>query len=247
MSSFAQAFAGVGSHHLKRVREENQKRREQLGIRAKRPKPGGQAQAPMDTRIHVSIRQKDNKVLKFIRNLGTQFVDDLEPDFVCGPQVCVLWLSLKYHNLHPGYLHKRLEKLGHRYNLRILLLHVDNKDSDQAIQDITRISFYNRLTVVCVWTLMEAARYLETFKSYERKPADLIKERIEPDKDSQIADVLTVIRGVNKTDSGTLSGHFRSFAGISTCTKAELAELPGIGPTKVKRIFAAFNEPLIPP
>jgi len=246
MSSFKQAFAGVGSHHLKRVREENKKRRNALNKRARKPKSSSQSEPLLDTRIHVNNKQKGNKVLKYIRNLGIQFVDDIEADFVCGSQVGVLWLSLKYHNLHPNYLHKRLEKLGPMYNLRILLLHVDNDDSDQAIQDITRISFYNRLTIVCVWSLMEAARYLETFKSYERKPADLIKERVEPDKDAQIADVLTVIRGVNKTDSATLSGHFRSFAGIAACTKAELAELPGIGPTKVRRIFAAFNDPLVP-
>ena len=90
MSSFAQAFAGVGAHHLKRVREENQKRREELSKRAKKPKPGSRSQAPLDTRIHVNIRQKGNKVLKYIRNLGTQFTDDIEADFLCGPQVRVL-------------------------------------------------------------------------------------------------------------------------------------------------------------
>jgi DNA excision repair protein ERCC-1 len=33
--------------------------------------------------------------------------------------------SLKYHRLHPEYIHKRIERLGHAYNLRILLLMCD--------------------------------------------------------------------------------------------------------------------------
>ena len=33
--------------------------------------------------------------------------------------------SLRYHRLHPEYIHQRIEKLGHAYNLRILLLMCD--------------------------------------------------------------------------------------------------------------------------
>lgn len=33
--------------------------------------------------------------------------------------------SLRYHRLHPEYIHKRIEALGHSYNLRILLLLCD--------------------------------------------------------------------------------------------------------------------------
>ena len=33
--------------------------------------------------------------------------------------------SLRYHRLHPEYIHQRIEKLGHSYNLRILLLMCD--------------------------------------------------------------------------------------------------------------------------
>lgn len=32
---------------------------------------------------------------------------------------------MRYHRLHPEYIHKRIELLGHSYNLRILLLLCD--------------------------------------------------------------------------------------------------------------------------
>ena len=42
--------------------------------------------------------------------------------FVCH---LILVPSLKYHRLHPEYIHQRIERLGLSYNLRILLLVCD--------------------------------------------------------------------------------------------------------------------------
>ena len=67
---------------------------------------------------------------------------DIVPDFQVGRTTGVLYLrqvafshlphssavipgSLKYHRLHPEYIHQRIEKLGHMYNLRILLIVCD--------------------------------------------------------------------------------------------------------------------------
>ena len=33
--------------------------------------------------------------------------------------------SLRYHRLHPEYVHQRIQKLGHSYTLRILLVMCD--------------------------------------------------------------------------------------------------------------------------
>jgi hypothetical protein len=43
---------------------------------------------------------------------------------------------------------------------------------------VTRIAFINEWTVVCAFSYDEAGRYLETYRSYENKGADLIKERV---------------------------------------------------------------------
>ena len=64
------------------------------------------------------------------------------PDFQVGRTTCILFLrytssvlytwwcsnqhvSLRYHRLHPEYIHTRIEKLGHSFNLRILLIMCD--------------------------------------------------------------------------------------------------------------------------
>jgi hypothetical protein len=50
----------------------------------------------------------------------------------------------------------------------------------------------------------EAGQYIATFKQFEHKPPDLIKERVDKDYDSQLRTALTSINKVNKTDVETL-------------------------------------------
>lgn len=47
---------------------------------------------------------------------------------------------------------------------------------------------------------LEAARYLETFKIYENKPADSIMGKVEEDYESRLTDCMTSIRTINKRD-----------------------------------------------
>jgi hypothetical protein len=54
----------------------------------------------------------------------------------------------------------------------------------------------------------EAGHYLSTFKQFEHKPPDLIKERVDKDYDSILRSTLTSISKVNKTDVETLRTSF---------------------------------------
>lgn len=74
--------------------------------------------------IVVSPRQRGNPVLRFVRNVPWEFGEVL-PDYVLGQSTCALFLSLRYHHLHPDYIHARLQSLGKSFALRILLVQVD--------------------------------------------------------------------------------------------------------------------------
>lgn len=54
----------------------------------------------------------------------------------------------------------------------------------------------------------EAGHYLSTFKQFEHKPPDLIKERTEKDYNSVLRNALTSVSKVNKTDVETLRSSF---------------------------------------
>lgn len=41
-----------------------------------------------------------------------------------GGDCCAMFLSLRYHNLNPDYIHGRLKELGKQYQLRVLLVQV---------------------------------------------------------------------------------------------------------------------------
>jgi hypothetical protein len=52
------------------------------------------------------------------------YISGMSRALLMYPSAKEVW-SLKYHRLHPEYIHQRIERLGHSYNLRILLLLCD--------------------------------------------------------------------------------------------------------------------------
>lgn len=72
----------------------------------------------------VSSRQKGNPLLKSLRSVPWEF-GDIEPDYIVGQTTCALYLSLRYHQLFPNYIHGRLRSLGRAFDLRLLLVLVD--------------------------------------------------------------------------------------------------------------------------
>ncbi|KAG0033876.1 ssDNA endonuclease and repair protein rad10 [Podila clonocystis] len=192
--------------------------------------------------IVVRASQRGNPLLQFIRNVPYEY-GDIVPDYAVGLTSCILFLSIRYHRLHPEYIFSRIADLGKSYVLRVILILVDVDSHQQAIRELTRVGMVNDLTVICAWSNEEAARYIETFKAYENKAPDAIKERVENDYLSKLTDALTQIQSINKTDVVTLSSTFGSLKNIMDASVDELGLLPGFGERKVKRLLEAFDQP----
>ncbi|CAN4086288.1 unnamed protein product [Withania somnifera] len=192
--------------------------------------------------ILVSHRQKGNPLLKHIRNVRWTFAD-IVCDYLLGQNTCALYLSLRYHLLHPDYLYFRIRELQKNFRLRIILCHVDVEDVVKPLLEVTRTSLLHDCTLLCGWSLEECGRYLETVKVYENKPADLIQGQMDGDYLSRLNHALTAIRHVNKTDVVTLGSTFGSLSHVMDASMEDLARCPGIGERKVKRLYDAFHEP----
>ncbi|XP_012508892.1 PREDICTED: DNA excision repair protein ERCC-1 isoform X1 [Propithecus coquereli] len=203
------------------------------------PKPGTKSNS-----IIVSPRQRGNPVLKFVRNVPWEF-GDVIPDYVLGQSTCALFLSLRYHNLHPDYIHQRLQSLGKNFALRVLLIQVDVKDPQQALKELAKMCILADCTLVLAWSPEEAGRYLETYKAYEQKPADLLLEKLEQDFVSRVTECLTTVKSVNKTDSQTLLATFGSLEQLIAASREDLALCPGLGPQKARRLFDVLHEPFL--
>ncbi|CAN0914289.1 DNA excision repair protein ERCC-1, partial [Linum grandiflorum] len=168
--------------------------------------------------ILVSHRQKGNPLLKHIRNVRWTFAD-VVGDYLIGQSSCALYLSLRYHLLHPDYLYYRIRELQKNYKLRVVLCHVDVEDVTKPLLEVTKTALLHDCTLLCAWSLEECGRYLETIKMYENKPADLIQGQMDTDYLS------------------------RSLSGVMDASMEDLARCPGIGERKVKRLHDTFHEP----
>ncbi|XP_055005007.1 DNA excision repair protein ERCC-1 isoform X2 [Boleophthalmus pectinirostris] len=203
------------------------------------PKPVGSGSS-----IIVSPRQRGNPILKYVRSVPWEF-GEVVPDYVLGQTTCALFLSLRYHNLNPNYIHERLKQLGSTFVLRVLLLQVDVKDPHHALKELARICIMADCTLVLAWSPEEAGRYLETYKSYEKKPADLLKEQVEKNYLSKVTDCMTTVKSINKTDALTLLSTFSSVEGIIRASKEDLVLCPGLGPQKARRLHDVLHKPFL--
>jgi len=192
--------------------------------------------------LHVSTKQRGNRILNHIRNVPFE-LSKMVPDYIMGPNRCALFLSCKYHKLNPTYIHRRIAELGTDFELRVLLTLVDMEDNASTLLFLNHLCVLNNLTLFLSWSEEEAARYLETFKAFEKKDATLIQKREKETYSEQVADVLSTVRSINKTDSQQLLVQFGNFKNVIGASMDELSLCPGIGTKKVKRLFDAFNLP----
>jgi DNA excision repair protein ERCC-1 len=194
----------------------------------------------------INERQRGNPLIKYIKNVKYEFDSTIVPDFVLGLRTCALFLSLQYHVSHTNYIFERIKKLPARYRLRILLVLVDIEENATPLRQINKIAVDCNLTLILSWSNREAARYVETFKAYEFKTADSIKEpTLKGDYMTQLTDCLTSIRSVNRQNVLTLKKFFGSLRSIMSASLEQLSVCPGIGEKKMKRIYDAFHKPFV--
>ena len=77
--------------------------------------------------------------------------------------------SLKYHRLHPEYIHTRIEKMRNSYSVRIMLIFCDIVSSTvlcdgghsklttqtehaQSLRELTKVAIINDFTVFVAWS-----------------------------------------------------------------------------------------------
>jgi len=192
--------------------------------------------------ILVSTRQKGNPILNYVKSIPWEY-SDIPCDYVLGATTGALFLSLKYHRLHPEYVYSRIRQLGKNYNLRILLIMVDITNHEEALKELSKTSMINNLTLILSWSAQEAGRYLELFKSYEHaSPASIRAHQAETYRES-LTEFVTTPRNINKTDAASLISNFGSLRAAVNAEPEELALVPGWGEKKVKAWHRIVREP----
>jgi len=192
--------------------------------------------------ILVSPRQKGNPILTNLRSFAWEY-SDIPADYVLGVTTCALFLSLKYHRLHPEYIYNRIRSLAGKYNLRVLLTMVDIDNHEDSLKELSKTSLINNVTVILCWSAAEAARYLELYKSYEHANYSAIRGTESKSYTDKMVDFVTVPRSINKTDAVTLVSAFGSIRAAVNARPEEIAIIGGWGEKKIKRWCGVVDEP----
>ncbi|KAH6724873.1 putative mating-type switching protein swi10 [Leptodontidium sp. MPI-SDFR-AT-0119] len=212
------------------------------GPKVVQPTPQAIASRTTGSSILVSPRQKGNPILTNMRSFAWEY-SDIPADYVLGATTCALFLSLKYHRLHPEYVYNRIKGLQGKYNLRVLLTMVDIGNHEESLKELSKTSLVNNVTVILCWSAAEAARYLELYKSYEHANSSAIRGTESKGYAEKMVDFVTVPRSINKTDAVSIVSAFGSIKNAVNARPEEVAVVGGWGEKKVRRWCAVVNEP----
>lgn len=206
------------------------------------PKPQALPSRSGPSSILVSPRQKGNPILNGVKSVAWEY-SDIPADYVVGATTCALFLSLKYHRLHPEYIYNRIRDLKGQYNLRILLTMVDIENHEEPLKELSKTSLVNNVTVMLCWSAQEAGRYLELFKTFENAAPTSIRAQQSSSYSEKMVEFITVPRSINKTDAIGLVSNFGSIRTAINAGPEEIGLIAGWGEKKVQRWSNAVREP----
>ncbi|GAB7350835.1 hypothetical protein MBLNU459_g1367t1 [Dothideomycetes sp. NU459] len=210
--------------------------------KVQQPKPQALPARAGASSILVSPRQKGNPILNNIRSMPWEY-SDIPADFVLGATTCALFLSLKYHRLHPEYVYSRIKTLAGKYSLRVLLVMVDIENHEDPLKELSKTSLINNVTIILTWSANEAGRYLELFKSCEHAAPTSIKAQQSLSYSDKLVEFVTVPRSINKTDAVGLVSNFGSVRTAVNALPEDVSLIAGWGEKKVKTWCQAVREP----
>jgi DNA excision repair protein ERCC-1 len=214
----------------------------QAAPRVQQPKPQALPARAGPSSILVSPRQKGNPILNSVRTVAWEY-SDIPADYVVGATTCALFLSLKYHRLHPEYIYNRIRDLKGQYQLRILLTMVDIENHEDSLRELSKTSLVNNVTIMLAWSAQEAGRYLELFKTFEHAAPTSIKAQQSSSYSDKLVEFITVPRSINKTDALGLVSNFGSVRTAINASPEEVGLIAGWGEKKVQRWCNAAREP----
>lgn len=167
---------------------------------------------------------------------------DIPADYVVGNTTCALFLSLKYHRLHPEYIYSRIRLIAGKYLLRIILVIVDIPNHEESLKELSKTSIVNNMTLILCWSAPEAAHYLELFKSSENSQPTAIRTQQAQSYKESLVEFVTTPRSINKSDAASLISTFGSLQNAVNAQPEQISAVPGWGEKKVKQWCSTVRE-----
>lgn len=225
-----------------------------LSERYNRPLSGGYKSSDVQTfnQIQVSRSQAGNPLLEYLTFYQTNSkIKDV--DYVINSKCVALFLSLRYHKLHPEYIYNKLKKVSynHEDTLRVLLVYVDIEDFQDTVRELDKLCLFNKLTLILAWTNEQCANYLQNLKYVEKEASKrIIQGNRTKDEDvlanegkylERVVNTVSSVKSVSQSDAKSLLVTFGSVREIIEADADQLSNIQGLGQLKVDRLLRAFN------
>ncbi|ODV62925.1 DNA repair protein RAD10, partial [Ascoidea rubescens DSM 1968] len=225
----------------------------------------------LHSKIKINKSQNGNPLIQTIKskNVPFEFTSLIQSDYLINSQTFVLFLSLRYHKLHPEYIFNRLKKFGFGAQssstnvLKILLCVLDIENSGnthywEILKSLLKVCIFNDFTLILTWSFEEAGNYICVLKnlsavsgnkgSSNKKLGISIKGELKEDYYSRLLNCLTSIKGINKSDVSRIvssNSGIKNFKELVKDNGNELENINGWGPKKISRFKYVVNEPFI--
>lgn len=217
-------------------------------------KPGVTKNFHTFTQIQVSRSQTGNPLLEFLKvfQMNSKLKDI---DYVINSKCVALFISLRYHKLHPEYIYNKLKKMTYTNEdiLKVLLVYVDIEDFQDTVRELNKLCLFNNLTMILGWSNEQCATYLQNLKYVEKDASRKIIQGNRSKDDEVLANegkyiervvnMISSVKSVSQTDAKSLLAMFGSVQGIISADADKLQGIDGLGRLKIERLLDAFNKP----
>ncbi|SCU86188.1 LADA_0D12882g1_1 [Lachancea dasiensis] len=113
--------------------------------------------------VLVSASQRGNPLLGSLTNTSWRYVSPSGGNKVyydyCIHGRNVVFLSLKYHKLHPEYISKKIQPLVKNSN-NVLICVVDVDNSENILKDLNKACMFNGFALLLAFNFEQAAKYI---------------------------------------------------------------------------------------
>ncbi|SCU83126.1 LANO_0B08394g1_1 [Lachancea nothofagi CBS 11611] len=137
-------------------------------IEERKRKWGDVSKGPSGISVHgktvlVSASQRGNPLLSSMTNTSWRYISPTGGNKVhydyCVQGRNVVFLSLKYHKLHPEYISKKIQPLIKSKN-NVMICVVDVESSENILKDLNKACMFNGFALLLAFNFEQAAKYI---------------------------------------------------------------------------------------
>lgn len=184
--------------------------------------------------IRVNSKQKGNNVLNYIKKSIWHFEESLNTDYEVNGSINMVFLSIRFHVCKPEYIHKKIKKIGKKYQNNILLIYIDTKNYEAIASEIFTISDLYNYTCLFGFSDEECSTIISAFDTKNTNFEILRKKESDP-----LLKFLSSFPRVNTTDVESLKANLGSLKDITTI---KIKNVAGMGETKADLIHEYLNK-----